>query len=138
MPAKLSEAFRLPISEAMNSGGNIQRGNAGGLDPQAQWGYSGARQVGGNASAGAMNYQPTPPMRPPPGYQSVGASQHAPVTGYTPPNQGYTAPNQMLQAWAAQAGLPQVSPEFANTLLFIALGVFFLLLLDMIVKRAKG
>ena len=73
-----------------------------------------------------MNYQATPPMQAPAPYQSVGAGQHVPGTGYAPP-QG--APN-------LQQMMNMGSPEFANTMLFIAVGIFFLFVLDMIVKSA--
>ena len=123
MPQKLSEAFRLPITEA----GNIR---SSGLDNQSAWRYTGAGPVGSNASAGAMNYQAMGPMNAAP-YLSAGAAQHRPVTGYAQP--GVPANN----AWQQLTG-STASPEFSNTLLFIALAVFFLYLLDMIVKSARS
>lgn len=103
MPAKLSEAFRLPITEAMQSG-----------TTQNPWAYS---AVGSNANMGAgpMNYQPMPPMQPPPPYQSIGPGPHVPAAAYP---------------------TMAISPDLSNTLLFIALGVFFLFFIDMIARRA--
>ena len=123
MPQMLSEAFRLPITDP----GNIR---SGGLDNQAAWRYTGAGPVGSNASAGAMNFQAMPPMNNAP-YLSAGAAQHKAATGYMQPG----VPPEQNNAW--QQLMNTASPEFSNTLLFIALAVFFLYLLDMIVKSAR-
>lgn len=135
MPQKISEAFRLPITGA----GNIRSDPYGGLDNQSAWRYTGAGAVGSNASAGAMNFQAMPPMNNAP-YLSAGAAQHRAVTGYAQPGVPFNPPGTVQNnAWQQLVGFPNTaSPEFANTLLFIALAVFFLYLLDMIVKSARS
>lgn len=146
MPQKLSEAFRLPIT----GGGNIRSGDYGVLsDNQANWRYQGAGPVGSNASAGAMNYQSMGPLNNAP-HLSAGAAQYRPVTGYTQPGVSFNPPGaiqnyQVTPQEPVQNSLQRLvgsfntaSPEFSNTLLFIAVAVFFLYLLDMIVKSARG
>jgi len=133
MPQKLSEAFRLPITEP----GNIRSGPYGGMDNQSAWRYTGAGPVGSNASAGAMNFQAMPPMNNAP-YLSAGAAQHKAATGYMQQGVPFNPPG-VSNPWQHLVGSFNTnSPEFANTLLFIALAVFFLYLLDMIVKTARG
>lgn len=114
MPAKLSEAFRLNIT----GGGNI---GPSPFDPVGGWAYSASQRVGSNASSGAMNYQSLPPMGVAPPYHGAGAGQHVPATG-----------------WLASTGGSAMPDDWSNTLLFISLGIFFLLLLDMVAKRAAG
>ena len=119
----LSEAFRLPIT----GNGNIRSAPSNPLNNKDPWNYAGAGPVGSNASAGAMNFQAMPPMNAAP-YLSTGASQHNAATGYRTGVSG-------LQRLTGP--LDTASPEFSNTLLFIALAVFFLYLLDMIVKSRR-
>lgn len=111
MPAKLSEAFRLSIT-----------GSGREFPSWDQWQYTGAGPVGSNANRGAgpMNYQPMPPM-----VGATGPGPHVPATGYYPARGG----EESTSFW------PQNSSEMSNTLLFIAIGVFFLFLLDMAAKR---